>query len=222
MRWRWLLAVPVLAGAAPAMQDAGAVAAAVRAAALAIAPPGASLTVGPVAGAGYMKACPAPLAVSIGGVAPYEQASVRCTPLGWVLYVTVTVAQREAVVVALRPIAAGAAIAAADVGLRDQPVAAFAGRQVFTDPALVVGSVASMNLATGGIVTATAVQAPVVVQAGQIVTVLVESPGLTISVQAVANETGRLGETILMTNPSSGRRFSALVTAEGPVVRLQS
>jgi flagella basal body P-ring formation protein FlgA len=138
------------------------------------------------------------------------------------LYVGITVAQREAVVVALRPVTAGAAIAADDLGLRDEPVADFAGRQVFTDPALLVGSVAVMSLPTGSIVTAQAVQAPVVVQAGQIVTVQVESPGLSVSVQAVADETGRVGETILMTNTGSGRRFSALVTAQGPVVRLQS
>jgi flagella basal body P-ring formation protein FlgA len=223
--WRLCLplaAVLVLMGAAPAMQDAGAVAAAVREAALDIMPPEATLTVGPVAGARYMTACPEPLAVSIGGVAPYEQAAVRCAARGWVLYVSIMVAQREAVVVALRPVTAGAAIAADDLGLRDEPVADFAGRQVFTDPALLVGSVAVLSLPTGSLVTAQAVQAPVVVQAGQIVTVQVESPGLSVSVQAIADETGRVGETILMTNTGSGRRFSALVTAQGPVVRLQS
>jgi flagella basal body P-ring formation protein FlgA len=220
--WRLLGLVPVLLGAAPAMQDPQAVAAAVRAAATAVLPPAATLTVGPVTGAGYMKACPEALSVGIFGVAPYEQAAVRCASLGWVLYVGVTVAQREAVVVALRPLAAGSVIGAADVGLREMAVADFAGRQVFTDPEELIGSVAIMGLPTGSLLTAQAVQAPVVVQAGQIVTVQVESPGLSLSVVAVADQTGRLGETILMTNPSSGRRFSALVTARGPVVRLQS
>jgi flagella basal body P-ring formation protein FlgA len=183
-------------------------------------PPPATLSVGPVAGAGYMRACPVPLTVTISGVAPYEQAAVHCAPLGWVLYVSVTVAAQEAVAVALRPVAAGATIAPGDVGLRQEPVGDFAGRQVFTDTQPLVGSLAVMNLSPGGIVTAQSVQPPVIVQAGQIVTVQVMSPGLVISVQAVANETGRLGETILMTNPASGRRFSALMTASGPVVRL--
>jgi flagella basal body P-ring formation protein FlgA len=220
--WR-LPGLPLLvlvAGAAPAMQAPVDVSAAVRQAALAIAPPAATLSVGPVAGAGYMRACPVPLTVTISGVAPYEQAAVHCAPLGWVLYVSVTVAAQEAVAVALRPVAAGATIAPGDVGLRQEPVGDFAGRQVFTDTQPLVGSLAVMNLSPGGIVTAQSVQPPVIVQAGQIVTVQVMSPGLVISVQAVANETGRLGETILMTNPASGRRFSALMTASGPVVRL--
>jgi flagella basal body P-ring formation protein FlgA len=61
-----------------------------------------------------------------------------------------------------------------------------------------------------------------VVKAGQTVTVDVISGGVTISIDAMADETGRVGDTILLTNPTSGRRFSALVTASGPVVRLQS
>ncbi len=46
-----------------------------------------------------MQACTAPLAVNISGVAPYEQAAVHCPAPGWTLYVSVTVAQSEAVVV---------------------------------------------------------------------------------------------------------------------------
>jgi flagella basal body P-ring formation protein FlgA len=225
--WR-LPGLPLLvlvAGAAPAMQAPVDVSAAVGGGGGGggggpPAPPPATLSVGPVAGAGYMRACPVPLTVTISGVAPYEQAAVHCAPLGWVLYVSVTVAAQEAVAVALRPVAAGATIAPGDVGLRQEPVGDFAGRQVFTDTQPLVGSLAVMNLSPGGIVTAQSVQPPVIVQAGQIVTVQVMSPGLVISVQAVANETGRLGETILMTNPASGRRFSALMTASGPVVRL--
>jgi flagella basal body P-ring formation protein FlgA len=61
-----------------------------------------------------------------------------------------------------------------------------------------------------------------VVKAGQTVSVSVISGGVNVSINAVADETGRIGDTILLTNPSSGRRFSALVTADGPVVQLQS
>jgi hypothetical protein len=37
----------------------------------------------------------------------------------------------------------------------------------------------------------------------------------------VADEPGRVGDTILLTNPGSGKRFTAVVTANGPVVVLQ-
>ncbi len=77
-----------------------------------------------------------------------------------------------------------------------------------------------MSLNPGTILTDSSVEEPVVVQAGQTVTVHVRSGGLDVTVNAVAEQTGRIGETILMANPSSGQHFSALVTATGPVVDL--
>jgi flagella basal body P-ring formation protein FlgA len=79
-----------------------------------------------------------------------------------------------------------------------------------------------MSLAAGAILVAQDITEPVVVKAGETVTVQVINGGVTISLNAVADETGRIGDTILLTNPSSGRRFSAQVTANGPIVRLQS
>ncbi|MDD2704970.1 MAG: flagella basal body P-ring formation protein FlgA, partial [Acidocella sp.] len=60
-----------------------------------------------------------------------------------------------------------------------------------------------------------------VVKAGQTIAVQVLSGGVILSVNAVADQSGRIGDTILLTNPSSGRHFSAQVTANGPVVQLQ-
>jgi flagella basal body P-ring formation protein FlgA len=168
-----------------------------------------------------MQACTVPLAVSISGVAPYEQAAVRCAAPGWTLYVTVTVAQTEAVVVAAHPVVAGQALAASDLAVRREAVQLFAGRQVYVDPAQLVGASAVMSLAAGMVITQDAVQAPLVVKAGQMIAVQVISGGVILSVNAVANQPGRIGDTILLTNPSSGRRFSAQVTANGPVVQLQ-
>jgi flagella basal body P-ring formation protein FlgA len=78
-----------------------------------------------------------------------------------------------------------------------------------------------MNLPAGAILTATAIQAPLLVRAGQTTMVTVISGGVSVTVNAVADESGRRGDTILMTNASSGQRFHALITAQGPVVRLQ-
>jgi flagella basal body P-ring formation protein FlgA len=60
-----------------------------------------------------------------------------------------------------------------------------------------------------------------VVRAGQTVAVDVRSGGVDVSINAVAAQAGRVGDTIMLTNPSSGKRFTALVTASGPVVQLQ-
>jgi flagella basal body P-ring formation protein FlgA len=222
MRAGLLLALLPLAAHAGAMQDQAAVAAAVRQAALALAPPGATLSLGPVAGAAYMQACAQPLVVTISGVAPYEQAAAHCPAPAWTLYVTVTVAQSEAVVVAARPVAAGQVIGPDDLTLRTEPVQNFAGRPVFYDTSSLLGGTASMSLAAGMVLTQDDVQEPVAVKSGQMVTVRVISGGVEVSIDAVAGETGRLGDTVLFTNPASGRRFPALITPDGPVVRLQS
>ncbi|HQT46413.1 MAG: flagella basal body P-ring formation protein FlgA [Acidocella sp. 20-63-7] len=207
--------------AAAAPQDPQAVAQAITRAAQAIAPPDAGISLGPVAGAQYMQSCAAPLSVSISGAAPYEQAAAHCPSPAWTLYVTVTVSQTANVVVAARPIAAGQTLGQGDIALAREPVSLYAGRQVYYDPAQLLGSNATMSIPAGGIINTADIAEPVVVKAGQTVSVQVISGGVDLSVNAVADETGRIGDTILLTNPSSGRRFSAQVTANGPVLNLQ-
>jgi flagella basal body P-ring formation protein FlgA len=210
--WPWLCK----AGESP-----DAVAASVRQSAAALAPPGASITLGPVSGAQYMQPCKSSLAVTMSGDAPYEQAAAHCAAPVWTLYVSVTVAQSEAVVVASRPIAAGQTLSAADLQLASLPVQQFAGRQIFFDPVQLVGATADMSVAAGVPLTADDVQEPVMVKAGQTESVQVISGGVLLSLDATADETGRLGDTILFTNPGSGRRFTAEITANGPEVKLQ-
>ncbi len=183
-------------------------------------PPGASVAVGPVGGAAVMPVCPGALGVSVTGVAPYEQAAVRCAALGWVLYVTVTVTQSAQVVVAARPIAAGQKVGPADVELRAEDVSAYAGRRVFYTVADVLGADPVMNVPAGMILTGDAVETPVLVKAGQTITVQVKSGGAEISINAVADETGRMGDEVMFTNPATGKRFEALLTPAGPVLQL--
>lgn len=208
------------AAAHGAPQDAGAVAAAINQSVAAAIPAGAKATLGPVTGAQYMQACTTPLAVTLAGTEPYEQASVHCGSPNWTLYVTVTVVRSAAVIVAARPIAAGQTLQPADVTLHDEPVSLYAGRQVFYDAASLTGATALMTLPAGTILTQNNIGEPVIVQAGQTVSVQVLSGAVSVSVSARANETGRIGDTITLTNPSSGQRFTALVTANGPVVQL--
>jgi len=217
-----LLAAPATApAAAGATQDPAQVATAIRQAVAATAPGNATITLGPVMGAQYMHACTGPLAVTVSGVEPYEQAAVRCPALGWTLYVTVTVVANEAVVVAARPVTAGQTLQNADLAVRQEPVSLYAGRQVFYDPGALAGATAVMSLPAGTILTASAIEEPVVVHAGQTVTVEVSSGNVQVSVNATADQTGRVGDIILMTNSSTGQRFQALVTRTGPVVQLQ-
>jgi flagella basal body P-ring formation protein FlgA len=217
----FLLALTLAAPAIAAPhEDPARVAAVVSQAAAQLVPPGAVVVLGPVGGAAVMARCPGALSAVVTGVAPYEQAAVRCAGLGWTLFVSLTVTQSAQVVVAARPVAAGQALGPADVVLRSEDVSAYAGRRVFYNLADVLGADPLMNLAAGAILTANAVETPVLVKAGQTVAVQVKAGAVEVSVNAVADETGRAGDEVMFTNPATGKRFEALLTAAGPVLQL--
>ena len=217
----WLLPNAAPAAAPGPAEDPAQVTAAIRQTLAAQAPADSTVTLGPVQGAGFMPSCPMPLAVVISGNPPYEQAAVSCPQPRWTLYVTANVAETQLVAVAARPIQAGQTIQEGDLKLAREPVALYAGRQVVYDPASAAGGTALVSLPAGAILTSADLSAPVMVQAGQTVTVAVETGGLIVSLNAVADQTGHVGETILMTNPGSGKHFQALVTRNGLVVQLQ-
>lgn len=214
----------VCAAAAPAAatgrEDPDLVAAAVQKSVAATVSADAAITLGPVTGAKYMPACTGALSVSVTGNPPYEQAGVHCGGPDWTLYVSVTVAEAQAVAVASRPLSAGTPIAASDLKIANEPILLYAGRQVFYNIADLIGAVPIMNLSPGSIVTAAGITQPVVVQAGQTADVTVNSGGLCLTISAIADETGHVGDTILMTNPASGERFRASVTRSGIVINL--
>jgi len=213
----------VLAAAGPALaaqQDPGAVATAVRQAVAATAPAKATITLGPVAGAAHMPACSQPLTVTVTGQEPYLQAAAACAAPVWRLYVSVTVDAKMAIVVAARPIPAGQTILETDLALQDEPLSLYAGRRVFYQPAEVAGSTAVLTLSPGTIITGTAIQRPFLVQAGQVLMIDVILGGVDVTLDARADQAGRLGDRISVTNMSSGKHFQAEVTAAGAVVQL--
>lgn len=203
------------AAAAGTTQNPQDVTRAVEQAAQTLLPPGGQMSVGTVNAARYMPACTTPLHVNIGGIAPYEQATVQCTLPRWTLYVQLTIDQSEDIIVAATQLAAGQTITSNDLMLRHLPVQDFAGRQVYTTPVQLEGDQIMMSVSAGTIITQNIVQPPLIVKAGQMVTVSIYSGDVTLSLDAVADQDGRVGDTIFLTNPSSGRRFTAEVTAQG-------
>lgn len=203
-----------------AMQDPASVAQAVHRAVAATAPANADITLGPVSAAQHMTACTAPLSVTITGQEPYLQTAVACPAPVWRVYVSVTVDPKLAVLVAARPIPAGQTIQPDDVMLQDKPFSLYAGRRVFYQPNDVAGSTSIMTLSPGTIITATAIQRPFLVQSGQIIMIDVLNGGIDLTLDARADQAGRLGDRIMVTNLSSGKHFQAEVTSGGAVVQL--
>lgn len=215
-----LMAVHATGSALAAQQEPGAVAAAVRRAVASTVPATADITLGRVAGAQHMEACTEPLQVTVTGQQPYLQAAAACPAPVWRLYVSVTVDAKTAVVVAARPIPAGQSIEDADLALREEPLSLYAGRKVFYQPGDVTGTIAVLTLSPGTIITGSAVQRPFIVQAGQIIMVDVINGAVDLTLDARADQAGRLGDRIMVTNLSSSKHFQATLTASGAVVQL--
>jgi flagella basal body P-ring formation protein FlgA len=185
-------------------------------------PPSTVITFGPISAAAAMPACTGTLNALISGNAPYEQAAVTCPAPFWTLYVTVTVMAHASIAVAARPLAAGATLLPDDIALQPEPVSLYAGRQVFYQAAALAGATALMNLPAGAILTTGNTAAPIIVHAGSSVAVAITTGNITVSLTATALSQGRLGDTIILANPATGKHFPAFVTATGPVVNLDN
>jgi flagella basal body P-ring formation protein FlgA len=201
-------------------EDPRAVESAVRSAVVAMAPAHAAITLGPAMGALYMKPCGQALKITITGRQPYLQAAALCAAPRWTLYISARVEAEIPVLVAARPIPAGQPIVAADVTMQEEPMSVFAGRQVFYHPADVVGDLSALTLPAGTILNATTIQRPIVVRSGQIIMVDVRDGAIDITLNARADEPGRVGDLISVTNITSGKIFQATVTQAGAIVQL--
>lgn len=122
---------------------------------------------------------------------------------------------REVVVIG-RALNRGEAIAAADITIERRPKeAAPADAQV--GQASLAGQVAQRSLSAGAVLRAGDLAPPDLVSRGEAVTIVFDSPGLNLSLRGQANENGRLGAMITVTNPVSKKILSATVIGAGRV-----
>lgn len=82
------------------------------------------------------------------------------------------------------------------------------------DPALVVGRRTTRMLAMGDVVLSDAVELPPLIQKGDIITLMVESPGLLVTAKGIAQEKGRAGDLVRVKNAASGREVFGKVESE--------
>jgi flagella basal body P-ring formation protein FlgA len=117
-------------------------------------------------------------------------------------------------VVATSDIAAGHIIHTDDVRVEtvdDFPI----WKEVSREPGEVVGHIAQRSIAKGRAVLRNEVSNPLAIKSGDIVQVDVENGRAHVKLQAVAENSGRAGETIRFRNPRSGKYFRAQVVEKG-------
>lgn len=127
----------------------------------------------------------------------------------------VAIETRE-VAVLTRSLARGEAIASADLTLERRPRDAVPpdGQGA---PDLVVGQVAQRPLSAGSILRSGDVAPPDLVARGESVTIVFETPSVSLSMRGTANESGRLGASVSVTNGTSKKVLQAVVVGPGRV-----
>ncbi len=114
-----------------------------------------------------------------------------------------------------RNLAAGEIVQAADVVWG---TAAAAPADAPSDADAVIGMAAKRPLRAGAVVAARDIGAAQVVKAGEIITVLYEAEGISLSLQGKAMAAGGVGETIAVLNTTSKKSIQAVVTGAGQAV----
>lgn len=164
------------------------------------------------------SACPEPCRmVGLGGVPVVVEV--------WVdgrLYRTVSLALRlslvREVVVASYPVPRHGLVKATDVRLERRDIGMLT-HEPLADLALAVGRRTTRILAMGDVVASDAVELPPLIQKGEVVTVVVESPGLLVTAKGIAQEGGTVGQLVRVKNTASGREVLGKVES-GKTIRV--
>ncbi len=130
--------------------------------------------------------------------------------------VSVRVQQRVIAVVAGEKIARGDLINRRQVRLREVFIDD-AQQPYLADTSLVTGQVAASSINPGDLVTAGSVKLPIAVTRRQRVSVELDTGGIKITFNGIAQSEGAVGETIEVQNAKTGQRFNAAVIARGKV-----
>lgn len=136
------------------------------------------------------------------------------------LYRTVSLAVRlslmREVVVANYPLPRHTLMKATDVRLERREIGLLQ-HEPLQDPALVVGRRTTRMLAMGDIVLSDAVELPQLIQKGDVVSLVVEAPGLLVTAKGIAQEGGKVGQLVRVKNTTSGREILGKVESDKTV-----
>jgi len=128
-----------------------------------------------------------------------------------------TLVETEEIVVLARPIARGEPVRESDILLERRPRAEIPSDAV-TQLGTVIGQAARRALRAGQTLRPADLMKPDLVGRNEMVTILFEAPGLSLTARGKALAAGAEGETITVLNPQSKRVLQATVTGPGLVV----
>ena len=127
------------------------------------------------------------------------------------------IAARGTVVVMRRPLARGATVALGDLAVEERDLVASPASLV-TEAVQAAGMQARVPLAVGTPLTFQMLESPLLVRRGDLVTLIVETPGMRLTVPGEAREQGGAGDPVRVLNQKSQRELSGQVVERGVVV----
>ena len=130
--------------------------------------------------------------------------------------ITGTALELVEVAVLNRPLARGETVQAGDLALERRVRESVPSDAQMDGPAL-AGRVARRPLGAGSVVRAGDLAKPEIVARGDLVAVIYEAPGITLTMRGRAMEAGAQGDAIAVVNPQSKRTLQATVVAPGRV-----
>lgn len=140
--------------------------------------------------------------------------NISCSkPGSWQLYLPVKVTEMVAAVTVRQNIATGTVITADMLQMEDKERRFVRGNLV-SDPRQIVGARSKRSLNNGQLIT---MQDLCLVCRGDVVTILIDNSGLSVSASGIAEQDGTLGDTIAVQNQQSGRKIQTEVVAVNQV-----
>ena len=142
---------------------------------------------------------------------------VRCIGQGnWSLYVPAQVSIMGNYLAAARALRPGDVLDIADIELRTGEITTM-GRQLLTEPEQALGQQMRFAVAVGQPLRATMMSAPIVIQSGRPVKVVVQGAGFSVANQGTALGSARAGQAIRV-RLASGKVVSGTATQHGEVI----
>ncbi|MGN8158781.1 flagellar basal body P-ring formation chaperone FlgA [Salinisphaera sp. RV14] len=182
--------------------------------------PGHRAHVGSLNALTQMKPCHAPLQMRLYGQGTYRNMRVSCPDQGWQLYVPVTLTSLARIAVAAHDLPAGTPLTKSDLKLVRSSAGQGDSHQVAHSLKSALGKTLTAPVSAGTPIRLSSLAQPVRIHAGQQVTVHVRSEAVSVEATAIALQQGRVGQSILVKNPSSGKRYRVEVTSHGVIDNL--
>lgn len=169
--------------------------------------------IGPTSAVNSVKACRQRPQVQFYGNGTHRNARVSCPGRGWQFYIPITMEEMHSIVIAAHDLRAGKALKHSDLKIVSESDSQ--GSDLAHSVKSVIGETLKAPISRGTPISLRSLQGATRVHSGQNVTVRVQSGNVEIKTTAVALQNGRVGQSILVKNPSSGKRYRVTVSSTG-------